>query len=78
MRSVLLRLLQNNLFVKAEKYKFHQTTTLFLCFIISPNKVSMNAAKVSAVWDWLTPKERKQLQRFLGFANLYRRTKARS
>lgn len=30
-------------------------------------------AKVKAVGDWPTPTTRKQLQRFLGFANYYRR-----
>lgn len=33
----------------------------------------MDPAKVSAVSDWAVPKDRKQLQRFLGFANFYRK-----
>lgn len=33
----------------------------------------MDAAKVSAVSAWLVPETRKQLQRFLDFANFYRR-----
>lgn len=72
-RAVLLRLLQNHLFVKAEKCEFHTTHTSFLGFIISPNKVIMDPSKVSAVSEWPTPSDRKQLQRFLGFANFYRR-----
>lgn len=71
-RSVLVRLLQNNLF-KAEKCKFHQTLTSFLGFNISPDKVTMDTGKVSAVTEWPVPKDRRQLQRFLGFANFYRK-----
>uniref|UniRef100_A0A3Q3AU88 ribonuclease H n=1 Tax=Kryptolebias marmoratus TaxID=37003 RepID=A0A3Q3AU88_KRYMA len=72
-RSVLLRLLQNNLFVKAEKCEFHVPTTSFLGFVISPNQLSMEQSKISAVLDWPVPSGWKQLQRFLGFANFYRR-----
>uniref|UniRef100_A0A3Q3A042 Reverse transcriptase domain-containing protein n=1 Tax=Kryptolebias marmoratus TaxID=37003 RepID=A0A3Q3A042_KRYMA len=72
-RSVLLRLLQNNLFAKAEKCEFHVPSTSFLGFVISPNQLSMEQSKISAVLDWPVPSDRKQLQRFLGFANFYRR-----
>uniref|UniRef100_A0A8C6L5X0 Gypsy retrotransposon integrase-like protein 1 n=3 Tax=Nothobranchius furzeri TaxID=105023 RepID=A0A8C6L5X0_NOTFU len=70
---VLLRLLQNNLFVKAEKCEFHCTTVSLLGFTISPNQIAMDPAKTSAVVNWPVPTTRKQLQRFLGFANFYRR-----
>ncbi len=33
----------------------------------------MDPAKVKAVADWPTPENRRAFQRFLGFANLYRR-----
>ncbi|XP_047236631.1 uncharacterized mitochondrial protein AtMg00860-like [Girardinichthys multiradiatus] len=33
----------------------------------------MDPSKVKAVSEWPTPLDRKQLQRFLGFANFYRR-----
>lgn len=71
-RSVLLRLLQNNLFVKAEK-GVSSCPHLFLGFVISPNQITMDSNKVAAVLDWPSPKDRKQLQRFLGFANFYRK-----
>lgn len=61
-RLVLQILLQNQLYVKAEKCEFH-----FLGFIIAEGAVSMDPEKVRAVQEWLVPNSKKQLQRSLGF-----------
>ena len=71
--KVLKRLLEHQLYVKAEKSDFHANTVSFLGFIIAPGKVQMDPAKVSAVAEWPTPDSRKKVQQFLGFANFYRR-----
>uniref|UniRef100_A0A3B3H296 Gypsy retrotransposon integrase-like protein 1 n=1 Tax=Oryzias latipes TaxID=8090 RepID=A0A3B3H296_ORYLA len=71
--AVLQRLLDNHLYVKAEKSEFHVSTVTFLGFVVSAGAVKMDPAKVSAVRDWPTPDSRKKLQQFLGFANFYRR-----
>ena len=67
--SVLRRLLENSLYVKAEKCEFHAPSVSFLGYIIAKDNLRMDPAKVSAA----PPETRKQLQRFLGFANFYRR-----
>lgn len=72
-RQVLQRLLENQLFVKAEKCDFHQSSVSFLGFIIDTGGIRMDPSKVNAVMNWPVPSDRKQLQRFLGFANFYRR-----
>ena len=72
-RLVLQRLLKNKLFVKAEKCDFHATSVKFLGFVIEQGRVKADPEKVKAVAEWPTPETRKQLQRFLGFANFYRR-----
>ncbi|KAI2646233.1 Transposon Tf2-6 polyprotein [Labeo rohita] len=72
-RRVLQRLLENGLFVKAEKYVFHAQSVPFLGYILSAEGVRVDPEKVKAVVDWPTPDSRKALQRFLGFANFYRR-----
>ncbi|KAL0199796.1 hypothetical protein M9458_002983, partial [Cirrhinus mrigala] len=71
-RAVLQRLLQHQLFAKLEKCEFHQTRISFLGYI-SPDGVAMDDAKVHAVVNWPQPTTIKELQRFLGFANFYRR-----
>ena len=70
---VLKRLLENRLYVKAEKCEFHVCSVSFLGFIVEKGQIKTDPAKVKAVAEWPTPTSRKQLQRFLGFANFYRR-----
>ncbi|KAK3519931.1 hypothetical protein QTP70_008026 [Hemibagrus guttatus] len=71
--EVLHRLRDHNLFLKAEKCLFHQPTVQFLGYVIDHSGVRMDEKKVTAVRDWPTPTTVKELQRFLGFANFYRR-----
>ncbi|XP_029285544.1 uncharacterized protein LOC115007027, partial [Cottoperca gobio] len=70
---VLRRLLENSLFVKAEKCEFHAKSVSFLGYVVTEGSVQMDPAKVSAVMSWPVPETRKKLQQFLGFANFYRR-----
>ncbi|KAG1956953.1 retrotransposable element [Pimephales promelas] len=72
-RSVLQRLIQFHLYAKSEKCEFHQTSISFLGYIISQEGVAMDEKKVQGVVDWPLPQTIKELQRFLGFANFYRR-----
>ncbi len=72
-RKVLLRLLEHKLFVKAEKCEFRWPSVSFLSYVISEGQAQMDPEKVQAVLDWRTPSSRKEVQRFLGFANFYRK-----
>lgn len=58
--SVIFCLLQNNLFISAEKCEFHKPYTSVLAFIIS-NKISMDLSKTDAVKNWPLPQDRRQL-----------------
>ena len=71
-RLVLRRLLDNKLYVNSEKCEFHTSEISFLGFVLAQGKLQPDPAKVRAVEEWPTPSTRKQLQRFLGFANFYR------
>ncbi|XP_069582870.1 uncharacterized protein [Ranitomeya imitator] len=70
---VLDRLQQNHLYIKLEKCEFHKTEIQFLGYVISPQGLSMDASKTQAIQNWPTPKSVKEVQRFIGFANFYRR-----
>ncbi|XP_051727379.1 differentially expressed in FDCP 8 homolog isoform X1 [Ctenopharyngodon idella] len=72
-RTVLTRLLENQLYVKAEKCEFHVQRTSFLGYNVSHQGVEMDNSKITAVTEWPQPTTVKELQRFLGFANFYRR-----
>jgi hypothetical protein len=72
-REVLRRLIDAGLQIDIEKCEFHTTKTKYLGLIITPGGIEMDPEKVSAIASWLPPTTRRQLQRFLGFANFYRR-----
>ncbi|KAK3544484.1 hypothetical protein QTP86_013146 [Hemibagrus guttatus] len=72
-RAVLTRLQQQHLFMKLEKCEFHRATVTFLRYVISCQGVEMDIDKVWAVTEWSAPATIRELQRFLGFANFYRR-----
>ncbi len=71
--EVLKRLRENHLFLKAEKCSFHQTSMQFLGYNIDQDGIQMDKGKVTAIKNWPTPTTLKELQRFLGFSNFYRR-----
>ncbi|KAL0150908.1 hypothetical protein M9458_053827 [Cirrhinus mrigala] len=72
-RSVLQRLIAHQLYAKEEKCEFHQDNISFLGYIISADGVAMDEKKVNAVLKWPRPNTLRELQRFLGFTNFYRR-----
>uniref|UniRef100_A0A8C5R7U4 Gypsy retrotransposon integrase-like protein 1 n=1 Tax=Leptobrachium leishanense TaxID=445787 RepID=A0A8C5R7U4_9ANUR len=71
--TVLQRLRENHLYAKLEKCTFETTKVEFLGFIISPGSIEMDPRKVEAITAWPVPSNPKEVQRFIGFANFYRR-----
>lgn len=71
--QVLQQLLNHHLYVKAEKYECHKTRVSFLGFVVFAGEIGMDSGKMQAVREWPTPSSRKDVQRFLGLANFYRR-----
>ena len=70
-REVLCRLQQHSLYAKASKCRFHCSSLEFLGLIVLRNGLKMCPNKVQAIQDWPTPKNVKEVQAFLGFANFY-------
>ena len=71
--EVVKRLEENDLYVKPEKCKWKVKKVEFLGVIIGPEGIKMEEGKVKGVLEWPTPKCVKDIQKFLGLANYYRR-----
>jgi len=71
--EVLRRLEENDLFVKPEKCKWKVREVEFLGVVIGPKGVEMQKEKVEGVLNWPAPRNIKEVQKFLGLANYYRR-----
>ena len=69
--EVVRRLVENDLYVKLEKCKWKIKEVGFLGVVIGPEEIKMEEKKVKEVLDWPTPKEVKDIQKFLGLANYY-------
>ncbi|KAL0188420.1 hypothetical protein M9458_015519, partial [Cirrhinus mrigala] len=72
-QQVLHKLRQYQLYLKLEKCEFHQPSVYFLGYNISAEGMHMDQKKVDAILKWPPPRNVKELQRFLGFSNFYRR-----
>ena len=71
--EVIKRLEENDLYVKLEKCKWKVREVEFLGVVIGPEGIKMEEGKVKEVVEWPTPKSVKDVQKFLGLANYYRR-----
>ena len=72
-KKILKRLEENDLYIKPEKYIWKARKIRFLGVIIGPNRIEMEAKKIEGVLSWLESKNVKDVRKFLGFANYYRR-----
>ncbi|KAG5721584.1 hypothetical protein E4T56_gene12887 [Termitomyces sp. T112] len=68
---ILEHLHQHQLYLKLEKCKFEQTQIEYLGLIILHRAAEMDLVKVAGVAEWPEPKNKKEVQAFLGFVNFY-------
>ena len=73
MEEILKRLEENNLYVKPKKCVWKARRVGFLGVIIGPNGIEMEKEKVGRILSWSEPKNVKDVRKFLGLANYYRR-----
>jgi len=71
--EILKRLEENDLYIKLEKYVWKARKIGFLGVVIGPDRIEMEAEKVDGVLNWPQPKNVKDVRKFLGLANYYRR-----
>lgn len=73
LRFVLDKLREHQLYAKAKKCTWAQSSVEYLGHIVSEDGVSTDPSKTQAITEWPTPTNVASLQSFLGFANYYRR-----
>jgi len=76
-RTLVARVLQklrlHKLYLKPEKCEFEKESVNYLGMVVGGGDVQMEEKKVEAIRSWETPSKKKDLQRFLGFVNFYRK-----
>jgi len=72
-KEILRRLEENNLYIKPEKCVWKVRKIRFLGVVIGPNGIEIEKEKVNGVLSWPQPKNVKDIRKFLGLANYYRR-----
>jgi len=71
--EVLRRLEKNDLYVKSEKYIWKVRKIEFLGVVIGPNRIEKEKEKVDNILSQPEPKNMRDIRKFLGLANYYRR-----
>ena len=72
-KKVFKALQETDIRLQPDQCKFYVKTVKFLGSIITTNGIQMNDEKVKAIREWPEPRNLKEVQAFLGFANFYRR-----
>jgi len=71
-RTILRRVEETGLTLKASKCEFHTTEIEYLGYVISPQGLRMDEEKIRTIKEWKEPTNVKGIQSFLSFANFYR------
>jgi len=71
--EVLKRLEENNLYMKPEKCAWKVQKVNFLGVVMAQGKIEIEEDKMAGVLNWPTPKTVRDVRKFLGLANYYRR-----
>lgn len=64
---------KNKIYIRPSKCKFGASEVEYLGYTLNSEGISTQGRLVKAVTDWPTPKSVKDVQRFLGLSNFYRR-----
>jgi len=70
-RTILTRVEESCLTLKASKCEFHTTEREYLEYVISPQGLQLDEEKIRTIKQWKEPTNVKGIQSFLGFANIY-------
>jgi hypothetical protein len=70
---MLERLRQYKLYIKLSKYEFFIILVIFLGFVINIHGIEIDINKIEIIIEWPELKFFRNIQKFLGFINFYRR-----
>jgi len=73
LETVLKRLMEYDIKIKPAKCKFGFRRIEFMGYVVSDKGVELDGGKVEAIRKIKPPKSLKELQKFLGMVNYYRR-----
>jgi len=73
LRVVLGTLRKHQLYAKFSKYEFWLSQVMFLGHVILSKGISMDLAKIEAVWGWKQRMCLTEVRTFLGLVSYYRR-----
>jgi RNase H-like domain found in reverse transcriptase/Reverse transcriptase (RNA-dependent DNA polymerase) len=63
----------NDLYLKLEKCEFDKTHLEYLGMVISPEHIEMDDAKLKGIQEWPVPRTTRDVRKFMGFCNFYRK-----
>lgn len=72
-KKVLSRLQKAGLQIDIKKCEFHVKSVKFLGLVITTEGIKMDPTKLQAIYNWPKPNNAKEISRFIGFINFYRR-----
>lgn len=72
-KQVLSRLEHAGLQIDIKKCEFHVQSVKFLGLIVTTDGIKMDPGKLDAIQSWPVPQNSKEISRFIGFTNFYRR-----
>ena len=73
LRAVFIALRDARLFGNLGKCTFCTDRVSFLGYVVTPQRIEVNKAKIEAIESWPQPKTVTQVRSFLGLAGFYRR-----
>ena len=73
LRDVFLRLRKSNLTLRGKKCEIGKPSVTYLDHTFSSMGMSPEPSKVESIVNWVPPESQKELRRFLGLVNYYRR-----
>ena len=72
-KRVLEILRKHKLYLRPEKCSFEKRSVDYLGTIVGNGELKMDPTKVLAVTEWPVPRNKKDIQSFIGFCNFYQR-----